>query len=170
MRNALSCVPKRQQSIFAAALRQAFLQPDRAAATQTLRHVSDRFRQNWRQKLADFIDDSEMDVLSHMDFPVQHRAKLHRTSFLKRLNKAVKRRGDVVGIFLSEGAIVRLIGAVLLEQNDEWLLSSDTATCSSRRWPNSPRPPRAHRRRAQPDHGRCRLIHNRLVTHAKTPA
>jgi transposase-like protein len=72
--------------------------------------------------LAAFIDDSETDVLSYLDFPEQHRSKLHSTNPLERLNKEVKRRADVVGIFPNEAAIVRLIGAVLLEQNDEWQL------------------------------------------------
>jgi len=121
MRNALSYVPKGQQSMVAAALRQAFIQPDRAAASQTLRHVADQLRQKW-PKLGAFIDASEADVLSYMDFPAQHRVKLHSTNPLERLNKEVKRRADVVGIFPNEGAIIRLIGAVLLEQNDEWLL------------------------------------------------
>ena len=121
MRNALSYVPKGQQSMVSAALRQAFIQPDRAGASQTLRHVADQLRAKW-PKLGTFIDDSEADVLSHMDFPVQHRTKLHSTNPLERLNKEVKRRADVVGIFPNEGAIVRLIGAVLLEANDEWQL------------------------------------------------
>jgi transposase-like protein len=58
------------------------------------------------------------DVLSHLDFPEQHRTKLHSTNPLERLNKEVKRRADVVGIFPNEASIVRLIGAVLLEYND----------------------------------------------------
>jgi len=117
MRNALSYVAKTQQSMVAAALRQAFIQPDRAQASQTLRHVADQLRQKW-PKLAAFIDDSETDVLSHLDFPEQHRTKLHSTNPLERLNKEVKRRADVVGIFPNEASIIRLIGAVLLEQND----------------------------------------------------
>jgi putative transposase len=119
MRNALSYVPKAQQSMAAAALRQAFIQPDRPNASQTLRHVADQLRGKW-PKLAAFIDDSEIDVLSHMDFPAQHRTKIHSTNPLERLNKEVKRRADVVGIFPNEGSIIRLIGAVLLEANDEW--------------------------------------------------
>ena len=121
MRNALSYVPKGQQSMVSAALRQAFIQPDRASASQALRHVADQLRAKW-PKLGAFIDDSEADVLTHMDFPVQHRTKIHSTNPLERLNKEVKRRADVVGIFPNEAAIVRLIGAVLLEANDEWQL------------------------------------------------
>ena len=68
------------------------------------------------------MDNSEHDVLAYMGFPVQHRAKLHSTNPLERLNKEVKCRADVVGIFPGESSIVRLIGAVLLEQNDEWQL------------------------------------------------
>jgi len=121
MRNALAHVPKGQQSMVSAALRQAFLQADCAAASQTLRHVADQLRPKW-PKLAVFIDDSEADVLAHMDFPIQHRTKIHSTNPLKRMNKEVNRRADVVGIFPNEGAIIRLIGAVLLEANDEWQL------------------------------------------------
>ena len=121
MRNALAYVPKGQQSMVSAALRQAFIQPDRAGARQTLRHVADQLRVKW-PKLGAFIDDSEADVLAHMDFPTQHRTKVHSTNPLERLNKEVKRRADVVGIFPNEGAIIRLIGAVLLEANDEWQL------------------------------------------------
>jgi putative transposase len=121
MRNALAHVPKSQQNMAAAALRQAFIQPDRAQASQVLRHVADQLREKW-PKLAAFIAESEIDVLSYLDFPEQHRSKLHSTNPLERLNKEVKRRADVVGIFPNEAAIVRLIGAVLLEQNDEWQL------------------------------------------------
>jgi putative transposase len=121
MRNALAHVPKGQHTMVAAAIRQAFLQPDAPAAHQTWRHVADQLRSRW-PKLAALMDESEHDVLAYMDFPAQHRTKLHSTNPLERLNKEVKRRSDVVGIFPNEGSIIRLIGAVLLEQNDEWLL------------------------------------------------
>ena len=121
IRNALAYVPKGQQTMVAAALRQAFLQPDQAAARQAWRHVADQFRPRW-PKLGRLLDDSEHDVLAYMGFPAQHRAKLHSTNPLERLNKEVKRRADVVGIFPAESAIVRLIGAVLLEANDEWAI------------------------------------------------
>jgi putative transposase len=101
MRNALSYVPKAQQSMVSAALRQAFIQPDRPNASQTLRHVADQLRAKW-PKLGAFIDESEADVLAHMDFPVQHRTKIHSTNPRERLNKEVKRRADVVGIFPNE--------------------------------------------------------------------
>ena len=118
MRNALAYVPKGQSSI-AAALRQAFLQPDAAAAHQTVRHVADQMRGRW-PKLAASMDNSEHDVLAYMGCPTQHRTKLQSTNPLERLNKEVKRRADVVGIFPGEPSILRLIGAVLLEQNNEW--------------------------------------------------
>ena len=68
------------------------------------------------------MDEAENDVLAYMGFPASHRSKLHSTNGLERLNKEVKRRADVVGIFPNEASIVRLVGAVLLEANDEWQL------------------------------------------------
>ena len=121
MRNALAHVPKGQQTIVSAGLRQAFLQPDQAGARKVWRQMADQFRPRW-PKLAALMDDSEHDVLAYMGFPAQHRTKLHSTNPLERLNKEVKRRADVVGIFPGESGIMRLIGAVLLEHNDEWQL------------------------------------------------
>ena len=121
MRNALAHVPKGQHSMVAAALRQAFLQPDQPTASATWRQVADQLRPRW-PKLATLMDESEHDVLAYMAFPAQHRTKLHSTNPLERLNKEVKRRADVVGIFPNEPGIIRLVGAILMEQNDEWQL------------------------------------------------
>jgi transposase-like protein len=121
MRNALAHVPKGQHTMVAAALRQAFLQADEGAARQSWRQLADQLRPRW-PRLAGLMDESQPDVLAYMAFPAQHRAKLHSTNPLERLNKEVKRRADVVGIFPNEASIMRLIGAVLLEANDEWQL------------------------------------------------
>jgi transposase-like protein len=121
MRNALAHVPKGQQTVVAAALRQAFLRADQAGARQVWRQVADQLRPRW-PKLSALMDESEAEVLAYMAFPAQHRTKLHSTNPLERLNKEVKRRADVVGIFPGEASITRLIGAVLLEANDEWQL------------------------------------------------
>lgn len=98
--------------------------PDQEAARQAFRHVADQMRPRW-PKLAAFMDMSEFNVLAHMSSPAQHRTKIHSTNTLERLNKEVKRRADVVGLrcdapLPNEASIIRLIGAVLLEQNDEW--------------------------------------------------
>ena len=95
----------------------------RKHAGETWRHVAAQLRARW-PKLADLMDASEHDVLAYMAFPRQHRTKLHSTNPIERLNKEVKRRADVVGIFPNEASIMRLIGAVLFEQNDEWQTSS----------------------------------------------
>ncbi len=74
------------------------------------------------RKLAAMMDEAEADVIAFMAFPKSHWPKLHSTNPIERLNKEVKRRADVVGIFPNEASITRLVGAILLEQNDEWQL------------------------------------------------
>lgn len=83
------------------------------------RRVADQIRPKVA-KLAALIDEAEPDVPAYMTFPAQHRAKLHSTNPLERLIGEIKRRTEVVGIFPDEDAITHLVGAILLEQNDEW--------------------------------------------------
>jgi transposase-like protein len=119
MRNALAYAGKTQRRIVSAWVGTAFAQDDAAAARKQWREVSDQARPRV-PKLAALMDDAEADVLAYMGFPAQHRAKLHSTNPLERLNGEIKRRSEVVGIFPNEAAVTRLIGALLLEQNDEW--------------------------------------------------
>jgi transposase-like protein len=119
MRNALAHVPKGQREMVAAAIRTAFVQEDHEAAATQWRQLADSLRTRF-ETLAELMDQSEEDVLAFMTFPKDHRTKVHSTNPLERLNKEIKRRTNVVGIFPNEDAITRLVGAILLEQNDEW--------------------------------------------------
>ena len=119
MRNVLAHAGKQGRRVVAAFIGTAFAQDDAAAAKTQWRLVADQLRQRV-PKLAAMMDDAEPDVLAHMSFPREHRTKLHSTNPIERLNGEIKRRTDVVGIFPNEAAITRLVGAILLEQNDEW--------------------------------------------------
>jgi transposase-like protein len=119
MRNALAHAGKSGRRVVSAFMATAFAQNDAEAARQQWRRVADQLRPKL-PKLAVLMDEAEADVLAYMSFPAQHRAKLHSTNPLERLNGEVKRRTEVVGIFPNEAAIRRLVGAILLEQNDEW--------------------------------------------------
>ena len=119
MRNALAHAGKSGRRVVSAFIATAFAQNDAEAARQQWRHVADQLRSSV-PKLATLMDDAETDVLAYMDFPAAHRVKLHSTNPLERLNGEIKRRTEVVGIFPNEDAIRRLVGAILLEQNDEW--------------------------------------------------
>jgi transposase-like protein len=122
MRNALAHVGVKQRTMVAAAIRTAFTQETRQAAHAEWRAVADRLRERF-PRLAELMDAAEHDVLAHMAFPKEHWPQLHSTNPLERLNGEIKRRTDVVAIFPNEAAIVRLVGALLLEQNDEWAAS-----------------------------------------------
>ena len=97
----------------------AFAQDHADAAKAQSRQVADQARPKL-PKLAALLDAAEEDVLTYMSFPKEHRAKIHSTNPLERVNGEVKRRTEVVGIFPNEAAITRSVGAILLEQNDEW--------------------------------------------------
>ena len=119
MRNVLAHAGKQGRRVVSAFIGTAFAQDDAEKARSQWRNVADQIRPKV-PKLAGLMDDAETDVLAYMNFPVTHRTKLHSTNPIERLNGEIKRRTDVVGIFPNEAAIVRLVGAILLEQNDEW--------------------------------------------------
>ena len=122
VRNALALVPKGLQEMVAATIRTAFVQPDAASARQQWREVADGFRPRL-PRLAELMDEAEEDVLAYLAFPAEHWRQIWSTNPLERLNKEIKRRTDVVGIFPNEAAILRLVGAILIEQHDEWQIA-----------------------------------------------
>jgi transposase-like protein len=119
MRNLLAQVPKAAQPMVAALVRSIFSQPDQAAARAQLRKVVVTLEHR-HPKAAALLADAEEDVLAYMSFPEKHRRRLHSTNPLERLHKEIKRRSNVVGIFPNRSAVIRLVGAILMEQNDEW--------------------------------------------------
>jgi len=119
MRNVLAHAGRQGRRVVSAFIATAFAQNDAEAAKTQWRRVADQIRPKVA-KLATLMDEAEPDVLAYMTFPAQHRAKLHSTNPLERLIGEIKRRTEVVGIFPNEDAITRLVGAILLEQNDEW--------------------------------------------------
>jgi putative transposase len=119
MRNALSTVPKEAQQMVGATIRTVFAQPDPESAHRQWRRVADGFRGRFA-KLAQLMDEAEEDVLAYATFPKEHWQKIWSNNPLERLNKEVKRRTEVVGIFPNEAAVIRLVGAILNEQHDEW--------------------------------------------------
>jgi transposase-like protein len=119
MRNVLAHAGKSGRRVVSAFIATAFAQDDAEAAKVQWRKVADQLRPKV-PKLAALMDEAEPDVLAYMGFPAAHRVKLHSTNPLERVNGEIKRRTEVVGIFPNEAAIKRLVGAILLEQNDEW--------------------------------------------------
>ncbi len=119
MRNVLALAGKQGRGVISAFMNTAFAQDDSANASKQWRQVADQLRGKV-PKLAAMMDDAEEDVLAYMTFPSAHRAKLYSTNPIERLNGEIKRRTNVVGIFPNEEAVIRLVGALLLEQHDEW--------------------------------------------------
>jgi len=119
MRNLLSQVPKSAQPMVAALVRTIFAQPDKAAAHAQLADVVERLRQRF-PKAAHMLAEAEEEILAYMAFPSEHWRQLHSTNPLERLMREIGRRTDVVGIFPNRASLIRLAGAVLVEQQDEW--------------------------------------------------
>jgi putative transposase len=119
MRNAIATVPKVAQQMVAATLRTVFAQPDQASAHETIERICRLFEKRYPQ-LVKVVQEAEVDVLAFYSFPLEHRRQIWSTNSLERLNKEVSRRCDVVGIFPNRSSLLRLVGAVLEEQNDEW--------------------------------------------------
>lgn len=135
LRNALAHAPAKSRAAVAAMLKTIFAQESKAEAEAQWDAVADALREK-NAKLGKMMDASREDVLAYMDFPKEHWAQISSTNpplgermrspagqWLERVNKEIKRRSDVVGIFPNDEAIIRLVGALMLEQNDEWAVA-----------------------------------------------
>ncbi len=122
MRNLLSVVPKQAQETVAAIVRTIFSSPDHASAMTQLHEVASMLEGKFPQAAA-LLEDAAEDVLAHMHFPREHRRRLHSTNPLERLHKEIKRRTRVVGIFPTRDSLMRMVGTLLAEQDDEWQVS-----------------------------------------------
>ena len=130
MRNLLAHAGRQGRRVVSAFVATAFAQDDAQAASAQWRLVADQLRPK-TPKLATLMDDAEHDVLAYMTFPREHRTKLHSTNPIERVRAGIKRRTNVVGIFPNEDAVTRLVGAILLEQNDEWAVTRRYITLES---------------------------------------
>ena len=119
MRNVLSQVPKSYQGMVSSIIRTILLQNDQASAREQLRHVVDELKNRFPKAMT-ILEEAEDDILAYMAFPREHWTQIHSTNPLERLNREIRRRTDVVCIFPNREAVIRLVGAMLMEQNDEW--------------------------------------------------
>lgn len=119
MRNVLAHVPERDKSIMAASIRTVFAQPNQEAARQRLLQVVRGMEPRWL-KGPEVLKPGENEVLTSMTFPPQHRSSVCSTNPLERLNRELRRRTDVAGIFSNPDSLLRLVGSVLIEIHDEW--------------------------------------------------
>ena len=122
MRNLLATVPKGAREAIAAVVRTIFAQPDHASALTQLHKVADGLRHRFARAAA-LLDEAAEDILAYRHLPTDHQRQLHSTNPLERLNKEIKRRSNVVGIFPNGKSVLRLVGAILLEQDDEWAVA-----------------------------------------------
>jgi putative transposase len=123
LRNVLARIPKGSAEMVLAAVRTIFAQPDAASAREQLDEIVDKLTARFPMA-AEMLSSAREDLLAYTAFPVAHWRKIWSTNPLERVNKEVKRRTDVVGIFPNEAAVMRLAGAVLLEIHDEWQVAS----------------------------------------------
>jgi putative transposase len=112
-------VAKGAQGLVASAVRSIFEQPDEASARAQQRRAADGLRPRF-PKVADLLEGAEADLLAHFTFPAAHRRQIRSSNPQERLNKEIRRRTDVVGIFPTRGSLLRLVGMLLAEQDDEW--------------------------------------------------
>jgi putative transposase len=122
----------------AAAIRTIFAQPSGAEVIEQVDKVAAMLQPKFPQ-VAMMLGDAREDLTAFAAFPPAHWAKVWSTNPLERVNKEIKRRTNVVGIFPDDAAVLRLAGAVLIEAHDEWQGPS-AATCQKAPWPSSPRP------------------------------
>jgi len=130
LRNALAYANKGQRQMVFALINTIFAQETAEAAHAQWRIVTDQLQAKF-PKLAAMMIDTEHEVLAFLDFPKEHRVKIHSTNVLERLNGEIKRRANVVGIFPNEGAVRRLVGALLMEQNDEYAIQNQYMSLES---------------------------------------
>jgi transposase-like protein len=119
LRNLLAHVPQGNKAMVAAAVRTIFAQPNRPAAGQQVQEVVKALEGRW-PKAAKVLADAEDDLLAYMAFPPEHWTRLSSSNPLERLNREVKRLTDIVGVFPDQEAVIRLVGSVLQELEDEW--------------------------------------------------
>lgn len=120
MRNLLTRVPKKAQSLVASTVRTVFQQPDAEGVRSQLNRVVEQLQPRY-PKAADLLAEAKADLLAFTHFPVAVWKQIWSNNPQERLNKEIRRRTDVVGIFPNRDAVIRLIGMVLAEQNDEWI-------------------------------------------------
>lgn len=139
MRNLLAHVPQGDKALVAALVRTVFAQPNRELAKRQVSEVVRVVEARW-PKAATVLRDAEDDVLAYMAFPQEHWTRIYSTNPLERLNREIRRRTDVVGVFPDEAAALRLVGALLLERADEWEVERRPFSLESMRKLTAPDP------------------------------